>query len=361
MEQLVQNIYKIIKDYREDEGKMSIQRINEWILQFPEADREFILIELIPILKKRYFSKKRILLGLENIIVQIAKELGYNSPVEFLKESIFIDHQPEGKSQRDFLEILNEISIEKFGLNILHNNTTTPKHFIYLDDLLCTGDTLFKGLAKIEANEKRGWLFQNFNGQSHIEYMIQNKSKILILYFAIHKHNYSNFEWRLQNHLKDNIKLNEKIINYLEPYAFEWIENDFKNTTSKLDYLFPIKENQSPEVIEYFNSLDIEDKGVFRSASKPIEEKFFSSKDHRIRFENIILEQSLRLYDLAGESRNIRMRPLGYGLSSHKNLGFGTMCFTYRNVPFKTPLVFWYTAHHNWIPLFERKFVNYGE
>lgn len=72
-----------------------------------------------------------------------------------------------------------------------------------------------------------------------------------------------------------------------------------------------------------------------------------------------MLQQGMRLYELAGDSRNVRMRPLGYGLTSHKNLGFGTLCITYRNVPFNTPLVFWY-QYHNWLPLFERKFVSYG-
>lgn len=354
MEQLLNDIYEIIKDYRQDEGKMSVQRIDNWIKQFPETDRVFILTELKSILAHRYFSKATIKQGLEKIIKQVSEILGFATPSDFLKVSSFIDHQPEGKSQKDFLNLLKEISQTKFGLNISNHNPTNPRYFIYLDDLLCTGDTLFKGLAKIEAEEKKGWLYQNINNQSHLDYLKANNAKILILYFVIHKHNYSNFQWRLTNHLGEDIG------NYYTAYAFKWIENDFRNINSKLDYLFPVKDNQPQNILDYSTSLNVaNDLGVYRVPIRPTTETFFSSKENRIRFENIMLQQGMRLYELAGDSRNVRMRPLGYGLTSHKNLGFGTLCFTYRNVPFNTPLVFWY-QYHNWLPLFERKFVSYG-
>ena len=355
MEQLVNDIYEIIKDYRQDGGKMSVQRIHNWIKQFPETDRVFILTELKSILTYRYFSKETIKQGIEKIIKQVSETLGFATPADFLKVSSFIDHQPEGKSQKDFLNLLEEISLAKFGLNISNHNPTNPLYFIYLDDLLCTGDTLFKGLAKIEGEEKKGWLYQNINNQSHLDYVKANNAKILILYFVIHKHNYSNFQWRLRNHLSEDIS------NYYTPYAFKWIENDFRNINSKLDYLFPIKDNQPQNIIDYSTSLNVpNDLGVYRAPNLPTTETFFSSKENRIRFENMMLQQGMRLYELAGNNRSMRMKPLGYGLTSHKNLGFGTLCFTYRNVPFNTPLVFWY-QYHNWLPLFERKFVSYGD
>lgn len=34
MEQLIKDIFQIIKDYREDEGMMSMERIKTWIEQF---------------------------------------------------------------------------------------------------------------------------------------------------------------------------------------------------------------------------------------------------------------------------------------------------------------------------------------
>lgn len=352
MKQLINDIYEIIKDYRQDEDKMSVNRIDGWIKQFPEADRIFILTELKSILAQRYFSKSRIVHGLEKIIKEVSKIHGFATPADFLKVTSFIDHQPDGKSQKDFLALLREISLTKFGLNLSNHNPANPRFFIYLDDLLCTGDTLFKGLVqKIFRGENNGWLYQKINNQTHLDYLLATNAKILILYFIIHKHNYSNFKYRLKKHLEQDIS------NYYTPYAFKWIENDFKNINSKLDYLFPTKDNQPQNILDYSKSLNFSDLGVYRVSTHPTTETFFSSKENRIRFENIMLEQGMSLYELAGDSRSGRMRPLGYGLTSHKNLGFGTLCFTYRNVPFNTPLVFWYG--HNWKPLFERKIIFY--
>ena len=352
MEQLINDIYEIIKDYRQDEDKMSVNRIDRWIKQFPEADRIFILTELKSILVHRYFSKPKIIQGLEKIIREVSRDLGFETPADFLKVTSFIDHQPDGKSQRDFLALLRDISLTKFGLNLSNHNPANPRYFIYLDDLLCTGDTLFKGLVqKTYGGEYNGWLYQKINNQTHLDYLLSTNAKILILYFVIHKQNYSNFTKRLKIHLKQDIS------NHYKAYAFKEIENDFGNTNSKLDYLFPTKDNQPQNILNYSTSLNTpNDSGIYRVSTRPTTETFFSSKENRIRFENIMLQQSMKLYELAGGSRNVRMRPLGYGLTSHKNLGFGTLCFTYRNVPFNTPLVFWYSCHNNWLSLFERKF-----
>ncbi len=183
---------------------------------------------------------------------------------------------------------------------------------------------------------------------------ITSNAKILILYFVIHKLNYDKFKYRLK------VQLQQDIGSHYDAYSFKWVENDFNNPNSKLDFLFPLKENQPQNILDLSAALNVPfDFGVYRSVGRPTSETFFSSEANRNRFENIMLHQSMKLYELAGMNRNARMRPLGYGLKSHRNLGFGTLCFTYRNVPFNTPLVFWY-PYHDWLPLFERKFVSYG-
>lgn len=353
MEQLINDIYEIIKDYRQDEDKMSVNRIDRWIKQFPEADRIFILTELKSILARRYFSKPKIIQGLEKIIREVSKDLGFETPTDFLKVTSFIDHQPDGKSQKDFLALLKDISLTKFGFNLSNHNPANPRYFIYLDDLLCTNDTLFKDLTKKDANNK-GWLYQKIkNNQTHLEYLLETNAKILILYFVIHKRNYSKFHWRLKYELKPDIRKHYK------EYTLNWIENDFENINSKLDYLIPTKDNQPQNILDYSKSLNApNDLGFYRVSTHPTTETFFSSKENRIRFENIMLQQSMRLYEreeLDGNGRHVKMRPLGYGLAYNKNFGFGTLCFTYRNVPYNTPLVFWHKRNY-WLPLFERKY-----
>lgn len=122
MKQLINEIYEIIKDYRQEEGKMSIDRIEKWITQFEGADREFILNELISIFRQRYFSKSKIIDGIELMFNEVSQRLGHADTKDFLKVSSFIDHQPEGKSQKELLTLLKEISIKKFGINLTDQN-----------------------------------------------------------------------------------------------------------------------------------------------------------------------------------------------------------------------------------------------
>ncbi len=355
MEKLIKDIFDIIKDYRESEHLMSEERIETWINQFEQDDRIFILEEMKFLLAKRYFSKEHVKRGLEKIILDVSSKYGFENPSSFLSMCNFINHQPEGKSQSEFLKLLFEISKEKFGFDIENNNPELPKYFVYLDDIFCTGDSLFKGLIKqdYEGEIVGGWLFEKIGEISHLDYLKKNDAKLLILNFINHDQHYSKFTSRLYYTLgKQNIE------QYYTFWAFLWIQNKYNNPTSKLDFLFPQKKNQPENVISYFESLNVTEEGVFRKEEMPIEETFFSNAENRNRFENIILKKSLHLYEQAGEGRSNRMRPLGYGLASHKNLGFGTFAFTYRNVPFNTPLVFWYSSN-NWTPLFERFFSSY--
>lgn len=102
MEQLLNDIYEIIKDYRQDEGKMSVQRIDNWIKQFPETDRAFILTELKSILAHRYFSKATIKQGIEKIIKQVSEILGFATPADFLKVSSLLTTNQKVKVKRIF-------------------------------------------------------------------------------------------------------------------------------------------------------------------------------------------------------------------------------------------------------------------
>lgn len=351
LEKLAIKIYEIIKDYRSEDGvRMSEDLVIKWINQFEEGDRIFILEELLQIFKKRYITKNNAEKILLEMIEELSKEFKYDKPKSFLSDCCFIDHQPDGKSQPDLLKLLDNIIQKKFNISLTDCGKSGKKYFVYLDDFLCTGDTLFKGLAKPD----KGWLFKEFNGKSLLNKIKDGEVKIILTYFFIHRQNILKTLSRLNHNLKENIKSNIICFRYLE------IDNNYIDTDSKLDFLFPVRENQSKRVMKFFKDLNVEsDVGIFRNADYPKEEKFFSSRENRIRLESIFLKKGLELYDLAGSSRSNRMRPLGYGLASHKNFGFGTLCFSWRNVPFNVPMVFWY-GYHDWIPLFVRKFVTYN-
>ena len=71
------------------------------------------------------------------------------------------------------------------------------------------------------------------------------------------------------------------------------------------------------------------------------------------RLERIFLEKGIEILDNTESKAKQQMRALGYSLPSYKDFGFGALCFTWRNVPNNTPLVFWY-AGGGFYPLFEK-------
>src|SRR5258706_14774655 len=122
MEQLIDEVFEQIKDYRADEllpnVKMTKDRIKKWVEQFDENDRVFILTELKHIFKTRYISKTNIKIFLKAVVDKLAKDLKYNSVPEFLRMTIFLDLQPNGKSQKIMLKLLAELLLENYQFNI---------------------------------------------------------------------------------------------------------------------------------------------------------------------------------------------------------------------------------------------------
>ena len=366
MEQLIKSIHEIIGDYRiEDKIGISENHITKWIKQFDEGDREFVLQELLGIFEKRYISKEKAREIVSEMIVFLAEKEKYTNAVDFLKDCYFIDHQPKGKSQKVLLNFLDEFIQGEFGISLAECNSHDPKFFVYFDDILCTGDTVYKGLGH---KDKIGWYFQeHVSGKSNLEHVIDSKYQMIWAYFAVHEHGRLSAKKRL-------FMLSEKknvdttyvcVTNYK-------IDNNFETNSSSLQFLWPLEEIADQQIKECENHIlgkvtkHYNEKGwkvpkslFYRPKGLPVEEKLFSSAENRIRFEKIMLKKCIEVYDSAGKD-DLRMRPLGYGLISDVCFGFGGLIFTWRNVAFNVPMIFWY-GHHGWIPLFNRKFVNYKE
>jgi hypothetical protein len=146
------------------------------------------------------------------------------------------------------------------------------------------------------------------------------------------------------------------------------IENDIKNQDSKLDFLYPLEIDQPQIVANYkakiveqvdeymqkYNSTSNEE--FYRIVGNPQSENLFTSPENRNRFENILLSKGVEILQLANvQVKNIRA--LGFSLPSQKSFGFGTLCFTWRNIANNTPLVFWY-AGGGFFPLFVKNQTN---
>lgn len=337
VQRLADDIARIVRDYRNEDGiTLNSLRVLRWVNQFEQNDRLFILQELKHLLTKRYVSKAKAKAFLKESISVLARDYNYDSPLAFLRETVFLDLQENGKSQKVLLTLLDEVIRREYGISLSACGTRISRNFIYVDDVLCTGNTIFYDLKE--------WLEQSQNGETTLTKIHQSGANVICLYIFAHLQNYDKLKWRFHYTIPG--------FEY-EVYADHWIDNRCTDGSSKLDFLFPVREGQSQAVLDYFARLQTDAEGVFREANLPPTEEFFSSPSNRTRFENILLNKGLEiLSSVSVQKQNVR--PLGFTLPTHKNFGFGTLCFTWRNIPNNTPLVFWY-ATPTWMPLFENK------
>jgi len=358
MENLIGELYEIVKDHGEDEF-MTTDRVRDWVGQFNENDREFVLRETIHILKKRYISKEDARKHVRKMLQYLTKTNDYKDVCSFIKDSFFINNQGEGKSQAHLLGFLDEILKSEYGCSLQDSNITKPKFIIYLDDILCTGETIVKGMC----DEDEGWFNQPYIGdeeKTNYDYFAESGAKFVLAYLAVHKKCVDNLRGRFYH------TLGERNVDFTYVWDTDFmIENDTSVSGSSLNFLFPSEKSLNELTKECKKHIEDKVNNVgyskikeipLRPNDKPAEEKLFSSEENRIRYETVVLEKSIEFYNRADSLHDKpRPKPLGYGQYSEMSFGFGTMIFTWRNVPYNTPLVFWY-PHHDCIPLFHRNF-----
>lgn len=360
MEQLINDIQDILKDYRADENlpnvKMTTQRIKRWVEQFEPNDREFILSELKHILLKRYCSKTKVKSFLKAVVDKLTADFKYTNATDFLNETVFLDLQPNGKSQKRMLELLKELLNDEYKFNIQNCGSKRRKNFVYVDDILCTGNTLFQDIKE--------WSKQNYEAnKTNLEAVSKNEINLIFTYIFSHEKNYYKKKAEMRHKLNDEISNNHKM------YRLIQVENSDSNASSSLDFILPLENGQPRVVTDYKNKVTEQvntylgernyadtPEEFYRTQGKPNTEKLFTTPENRNRFENIMLKKGVEVLNNAN-ARIRNMRALGFSLPSQKNFGFGTLCFTWRNIANNTPLVFWY-AGGGFFPLFVKNQTN---
>lgn len=337
-----ERILKIVGDY--ENNPMSVEHLLNWVNQFDESDRAFILSELAVIFERTYLSKLNCIELIRNYVIFWTNRLRYTSVQEFLLNTKFLDLQSANKSQKDLLNFLDNIINESYGITLAQCGNQ-PKHYIYIDDVLSTGNTIYSQLeAWLSASND-----QNIQ-QSNYQYIKNRKLTLHICLLCAHTWGMNNVEFRLMKTFGNDVK------KYIE---FQWhylVENNLKAYNPKLNHMLPV-DNQLPEVQRYLASLDFATNNEDRAYRKPIQpatEVLFSSPASRIRLENIFLKKGVEILSRVQNLRVQQLRPLGYTMKSHKTFGLGTLFFTYRNIPNNCPIVFWW-ANNNWKPLFVLK------
>ncbi|WP_156305777.1 phosphoribosyltransferase-like protein [Sphingobacterium endophyticum] len=334
-------IANILRDY--ENNVMTADHVHDWVSQFDQEDQDFILSELLHIFKQTYLSKSDCKKFFQSCLESWVKEFKYKDVASFIAETSFIDIQPEYKSQKELLDLLNKILIEHYNCN-LTQSAERIKRYIYLDDVLSTGSKLFSDLDTWFKTES-----DLTQGISNYQYTRDNQLPVLVIFICCHTWGKGNAEFRLIKNLGIEVK---KILSIKAGY---WIENNVKDYNPKLNNMIPI-DNQDPYIHNYLNNLAAVDKPeyAFRPPQKPVEEKLFSSLASRNRIETLFLVKGIEILSRVGELKVSQIRPLGYTIKSHKTFGLGTLFFTFRNIPNNCPIVFWW-ANNNWRPLFVLK------
>ncbi|MCF8308790.1 MAG: hypothetical protein K9I68_07275 [Bacteroidales bacterium] len=351
MDDLIEKIIEIIGNYREEDNsfyhRLDINKahVNKWIEQFDEEDREFLLTELLHLLPQSYLSKENTLRILGNEFETLRKDFNYQTVEEFLDETKFLDCQEVGKSQKVFLEFVDEILKDKYNYSIDDCGTGEIKQWLYIDDVLASGGTFREDI--MEEIEEFG-----------IEEFKNSKIQIIGSFVILHTWATNNVRFALKN------KLGFELNNSLKFYRVAEIDNyphiNYYNPNPEFNHIYPVESDLGKEILEFIEGSFERDydmrneKHAFRNPDYPKKEKFFSSPENRIRYENILLKKG---YEIMASIENLSaksLRPLGMTPPSYKTLGAGSHFFTWRNISNTCPIVFWWEVN-GWYPLFPVK------
>ena len=345
MDVLIEQVYDKIKDFRKDEGvQITREGIRDWALQFGD-DAIFMLAETDNILNQTYLTKEEAVELFRNYIKKHIERYHYSDVETYLKDVSYLRLQPVGKSQNVIVDMVEEIIRNDYGFEVADYADHPKKLFIYFDDVLITGGTLLGDLSGWINNDNRLTLLNEHKIVLEVDLIVEHRFGQQMTFYRLEKQkcpglNIGNIHiwhyYEVENHLK-------------LPYGYG---------SQRLNAVaIPVKESLSPEAINYWENLDADRHAdyAFRPESRPVEEKYFTTPENRIRFEKLLVDKGLYIIN---QIQNIggHVRPLGFIYPSYKTMGVGTLFFTWRNVPNNAPLVYWWEVPgHNWKPLFPAK------
>lgn len=352
MDKRIERIIAAAPDYRISTCyNLNEEIITNWINQFEETDKNFILDETAHILEKRYISKDEATQRIDILLNKIKDHYEYKKIENLLTYTKFLKIQPNGKSQHDVMELLENLLTNKYGIDKIDEQPKDIKYILYVDDIMCTGNTAFLDIENC--------LKRKYENSTVLEWVKKNKVEIILLFIVSHQYNLK----KLLNRLINIDKSFDKYLIFTDDKYI--VNNDYENSKSELNFIFPIDGSLTADILKLQkqisknvdqyakkNGYEVKEEHYVRKKGMPKKELLFTSPVNRIKYESIILSKSYGILKKVISAKK-NMLPLGYSLPSFKSFGFGTLTFTWRNIPNNSPLVFWYGAH--WHPLFDKK------
>ena len=345
IKEIIENIVTITQDYHSDYDNgfgMSEEHVLDWSNQFEEPDREFVLSEVLHILQQGvYISKEKAKDILWNFVNKATTFFGYQNIEIFLRETYFISVQGEAKSQTVLLSILNAVLVEKTEHSLEVCGTLGVRNYIYLDDVIGSGG-------------KFNYEIHKYIAENNLLNTFKNKEiRILSYFFCIHTWGTVNARYILKNRFnEENFFLDFKAFPIASHYT---VENNIKEYNQRLNLVYPEKSKNEYDV--YLASLDQAPRQAdkaYRRQTQPNKETFFTSRENRLRIEQIFLDKGIEIINqIQDEESKRKHRPLGKTYPGYKTFGTGTLFFTWRNISNTCPIVFWWdNPAHNWKGLF---------
>ncbi|EEK82562.1 hypothetical protein bcere0010_40340 [Bacillus cereus ATCC 4342] len=329
---MIDTIVKIAEDY---EGtNFTNEHVEKWLSQFPSNQHDLILQELHSILSKTYVSKEAVTEVYENLI---ENKTIFPQSIDTYN---FINPQTKGGSQKDMLEIMEEVVQRKCGLSLDNCGQGVITSYVYIDDAIYTGNRVIRDIQK--------WVNE-----------IDDPSLVLqidIIVLALHNRNIGYVKRQIKSVLP-NARI--KFWRCIEFCDDIWeAEKVFESYLPSSELKYNDQTNQYIEGVRETRTVAQNERvPLLRNNGEPTSDKYFTSLQNRNLVEKIFFEKGVEIVSYA-VSPNPNMRPMGYDNS--KTLGFGSYFVTYRNIANNCPVVLWwgdpdaFSGINNWYPLFPR-------
>jgi hypothetical protein len=359
-QQLIQSIATTITDYRKGEiPPPTPEHVDRWIRQFDPSVQDPMLAELDHVFKQSYLSReyfRSFLRGLAGLTYltprrgfwqklrqafaglfglagnEKGKERGSPTPWPDVN---FLNIQKHGASQQEMFLLLGEVLGQDYGLKLSSCGSPTGP-FVYLDDLLFTGNRIIADL--------RRW----------IQTGAPPRAEVVVVVIASYRRGlwYSH-----QAILRAAAEARKAIcLHWFRSLEFEdrhWADGARDGFHPALIPDVPLVWAYARELAEagYAPRLRVPGSGGSR---------LFSSEAGRHLLEQQLLLAGLKIRSYCRNPQEV-LRPLGY--HTLKSFGFGATVVTYRNCPNNCPLAWWWgdtaapPSHPlgRWYPLFPRK------
>ena len=320
---LLTSIADTIADYRAGEiAKPTPAHVNQWVSQFAQPLQQPILTEMQHVLSRTYLPR----VAVENFLADLVKNptLAGADACAFWRGVRFLDIQGGGNSQRDMLALFSNALQKQCGFTTAQCGGANPHAFLYLDDVLFTGNRIQRDLA--------GWIASD----------APSSATVHVVTIGLHSGGHFYARGRISQAARDA----DKTVSVSWWRAIDM--EDRRSHTNTSDVLRPTIIPNDPPTQAYVGALGYAP--TLRAPGNIGGKGFFSSEQGRGLLEQEFLKTGVYIRSIC-PNFNEYLRPLGNSVL--KMTGFGSMIVTFRNCPNNAPLALW--AGPPWYPLFVRK------